>query len=376
MHAKEIYKSSFPALTGFRFLSASLVFVFHYNPFNKTNFLWGICNELYIGVGMFFVLSGFLITYNYYDNAQLTKEFFKKYFTKRFARIYPIYFFLTALYFIYHFFKQPLNHFVTELFLNVFLVKGFSEKYLLTGIAQAWSLTTEECFYILAPFIYWFVKTKKIFWIQVVVLISLGVCFVFAFRPLRIPFFESFHFLFIATFFGRCFEFFAGIKLALWMKQNKQAKTLILKHCTLLGAILIFICLLVMDTIRQNSQVDFASSSPLGLIVNNLFLPVGVCFLLWGLIKEKTIFSKMLSTSIVRLLGRASYVFYLIHAGILADFITKFSANSLLVKFIELQFLAIMLFWFVEKPVNQLTRALVFRKKNTETHSFQKALQS
>jgi len=372
---KEIYKSSFPALTGFRFLSASLVFIFHYNPFNKNTFLWGICNELYIGVGMFFVLSGFLITYNYYDSSQLAKGFFKKYFTKRFARIYPVYFFLTILYFVYHFFKQPLSHFATQFFLNIFLLKGFSEKYLLTGIAQAWSLTTEECFYILAPFIYWFIKSKKIFWVQVVILVLIGVSFVFA-SELRIPFFESFHFLFIATFFGRCFEFFVGIKLALWIKQNRPAKIMVQKRCTLLGVVLILICILAMNNIRENSQIDFASSSPLGLIVNNILLPVGVCFLLWGLIKEKTIFSKILSNKIVIFLGKTSYVFYLIHAGILADFITRFSANNLLLKFIELQLLAIMLFLFIEKPANELIRTLVLKKNYSEKHLFQKALQS
>jgi hypothetical protein len=55
-------KDFFPSLTGVRFIAASCIFLFHYIPFQNNIFL-GVCNELYTGVGLFFVLSGFLIIY-------------------------------------------------------------------------------------------------------------------------------------------------------------------------------------------------------------------------------------------------------------------------------------------------------------------------
>lgn len=363
---QEIYKSTFPALTGFRFLSALLVFIFHYNFFEHGTFLWGLCNEMYIGVGMFFVLSGFLITYNYYDQVKLNRDFLKIYFVKRFARIYPIYFLLTFLYFIYHFIKQPIDNFSTQFLLNIFLLKGFSDKYLLSGIAQAWSLTTEECFYLCAPFIYWLVRFRRIFWIQPVFILLTGVILVLVFQNFSGIFFENFHFLFIATFFGRCFEFYAGIQLALWIKKKPGQKKIIGRNCTVAGIVLILVSLFLMSGIRYLCHIDHATSHPIGLFVNNVLVAFSVIVLLIGLIEEKTLFSKILSSPPVVLLGKSSYAFYLIHAGLLADFLTRYTFNNLFLKFVSLQIAALFIFLLVEKPLNRAIRGRLlssYRKK-------------
>lgn len=349
----DIYKTTFPALTGFRFVSALLVFIFHYNPFRQGSFIWGICNEMYIGVGMFFVLSGFLITYNYYDKVKFDWTFMRTYFIRRFARIYPIYFLLTLLYFSYHIFTNPLDNFVTQFFLNIFLIKGFSEKYFLSGIMQAWSLTTEECFYLCAPLIYWLIKFRKIFWTQIFILILIGILLVLI--SLSLPhfyFFESFHFLFIATFFGRCFEFYIGIHLALSLKKTQTDKRLDYPTSTSMGGISVVACLVAMSVVRYMYQLDHSSSTPVGLFINNIILAFSVSLLLKGLITESTFFSKILSSPFVVLLGKSSYVFYLIHAGLLADFLTKYTGDSICLKFILLQMMAVLLYLLIEKPLN------------------------
>lgn len=359
---QDVSKTTFPALTGFRFVSALLVFIFHYNPFRQGSFIWGLCNEMYIGVGMFFVLSGFLITYNYYEKARPDWAFFKIFFVRRFARIYPIYFLLILLYFIYHFFKQPLSNFFTQFFLSVFLLKGFSEKYLLTGIAQAWSLTTEECFYFFAPFIYWLIKFKKIFWLQVFFLVLIGIALVSISQTIpEFHFFESYHVLFIATFFGRCFEFYIGIQLALAIKGRKSWKPTTCGRNTMLGSILVIGCLIAMNSIRFLYQVNYASSSPPGLIVNNIILAFSVSILLNGLIKERTFFSKVLSCPFIVLLGKASYAFYLIHAGFIADFLTKYTGSNIILKFILLQMIAVLLYYLIERPLNWKIRTNILQ---------------
>jgi peptidoglycan/LPS O-acetylase OafA/YrhL len=364
---QEIYKTTFPALTGFRFLSALLVFVFHYNPFGQNTFIWGICNEMYIGVGMFFVLSGFLITYNYYDTIKLDGKYFRNYFIRRFARIYPIYFLLTLLYFVYHFIKRPIEDVVLQLFLNIFLLKGFSEKFFLSGVAQAWSLTTEECFYICAPFIFWLIKFERLFWLQAVAVTLTGVFLVLIFQSFpAIYFFESFHFLFIATFFGRCFEFFVGIQMALWIKKRNLCRNSFHKRLTLVGLILIMACLFAMSLIRSRFHIDHASSHPVGLVMNNVFLAFSTAVLLAGLVKEKTFLSKILSNPFVVVLGKSSYAFYLIHAGLLADYITRFTLNSLFLKFILLQIAALGIFFLVEKPLNSLVRNSIRKRALVE----------
>ena len=88
-------KIFFPALTGYRAIAAWMVFVYHFFPFKNPNipdFVKDIAGQLHMGVDMFFVLSGFLITYRYFDENPIN---FKKYMVNRIARIYPMYFLFT-----------------------------------------------------------------------------------------------------------------------------------------------------------------------------------------------------------------------------------------------------------------------------------------
>ncbi|MBL7748680.1 MAG: hypothetical protein JNM19_14685, partial [Chitinophagaceae bacterium] len=60
----------FDALTGFRCLAACLVFVYHNRKYWADAIhpeLLRLFNEFHIGVALFFVLSGFLISYTYAD---------------------------------------------------------------------------------------------------------------------------------------------------------------------------------------------------------------------------------------------------------------------------------------------------------------------
>ena len=87
----------FNALTGIRAIAAYMVFFHHYNPFVKfiySYFIYSNINEFHIGVTLFFVLSGFLISFKYLNNNDFN---YTKYFINRFSRIYPIYFILTIL---------------------------------------------------------------------------------------------------------------------------------------------------------------------------------------------------------------------------------------------------------------------------------------
>ena len=147
-------RSVIPPLTGIRACAAYLVFFHHFNlPWFKF-----LQNEMHIGVGMFYVLSGFLITYRYRVNYQIKANWFAKYFKNRFARIYPLYFILLLLTLLIH--KE---FSFKELFFNLTLTKGFFDPRKFTGIAQAWSLTVEECFYALAPWLFLLYDRKKSF---------------------------------------------------------------------------------------------------------------------------------------------------------------------------------------------------------------------
>jgi len=156
-----------PALTGVRAMAAYLVFISHYCYVFDDNFphiVQRFLGEFHIGVSIFFVLSGFLIAFRYYDNFSLTSDWFKQYLKNRVARIYPMYFLLTTAAFIaYHFTKEAsvvngFDHPIGLFFMNITFVRGFFDQFKFTGIGQGWSLTVEECFYFSAPLMFFAAK--------------------------------------------------------------------------------------------------------------------------------------------------------------------------------------------------------------------------
>ncbi|HEU4409184.1 MAG TPA: acyltransferase [Polyangiaceae bacterium] len=98
----------------------------------------------FVGVDLFFVLSGFLI------GRPLWKELaakgtisFARFFLRRSFRIWPYYYFALLAWTIWHPAEHPTVQ-VSELFFFANYVHG-------GGIPGSWSLSTEEQFYILAP---------------------------------------------------------------------------------------------------------------------------------------------------------------------------------------------------------------------------------
>jgi peptidoglycan/LPS O-acetylase OafA/YrhL len=353
-----------PPLTGVRFLAALLVFLFHYNPFRNSesgigSFLNGIMNEMYMGVGFFFVLSGFLIAYNYFDNAAIDFRFYKKYMIRRVARIYPVYFTITTAYFIYWYLNNEVGKYFFEVyFLNITFLKGFSTKTWFSGIYQGWSLTVEETFYILAPLIFILIK-RKFFFTQILFFIAFGCLLVLAFKIFPFEgFFSGFHFLFAGTFFGRCFEFFAGIALAIAVKKGTLPNRTPGILYTLIGIAGIFFCLVLMKEITIHFDGSHATSHPLGVVIHNFVLPVFAIVFYYGLIAERTLVQRVFSSNLLVLLGKSSYVFYLIHAGLLASLITNHLSSNIFIIFIVVQSLSILLYYTFELPANKFIRRL------------------
>lgn len=148
-------------LTSLRFFAAMLVFGRHMFFFEGHATLETIYTALlkegYIGVTFFFVLSGFILTYNYLDKfKEVTWVSLRKFYQARLARIYPVH--LLTFYFAIAFelknFEAAPGRTIAEGLLNITLLHGFSP---VGGRfnGPSWSLTPEMVFYILVPFIWW-----------------------------------------------------------------------------------------------------------------------------------------------------------------------------------------------------------------------------
>jgi peptidoglycan/LPS O-acetylase OafA/YrhL len=313
-----------PALTGVRALAAYLVFISHFAYVFDGNFphiLRRFLGEFHIGVTIFFVLSGFLITFRYYNSFHLTKDWFKQYLKNRVARIYPMYFLLTIAAFAYYFFTKDQSitkgssNPIALMFLNITFMRGFFYQFWDTGIAQGWSLTVEECFYFSAPIIFFIAKRYNKFYIQPVIITMFGILLVLIFRHVNWHgFFGNFTFMFLFTFLGRCFEFFVGIQLARYVIKNGFTRTNKVRF-TYSGFLMIFVCVFILALQPITKPWAAGLESPIGIITNNYILCIAIAFFFYGLLTETTVLKGILATPFVELLGKSSYIFYLIHLG-------------------------------------------------------------
>jgi peptidoglycan/LPS O-acetylase OafA/YrhL len=354
--------SYFPALTGIRAISAFLVYVHHFHPFSEDligSRLFRILREAHIGVSIFFVLSGFLIAYRYYGQTNFN---FKKYLINRVARIYPVYFALTLVTFILN--PEAFMGSYTVLLLNISFLRGFFEAFKFTGIAPGWSLTVEETFYFTAPIFFYFIRKSKLFLIGLpLICLTIGWILVQIFSTISFHgFFGSSTFMLLYTFLGRSIEFFTGISLAIFF-MNNTSKIKGFKF-TLIGLMMLGICLTALAYF-SGETFSYGVFHPMGIWINNLLLPLtAVAVLFYGLLRENTWFSRFLSTPTMELLGKSSYIFYLIHMGIISNGLLSISDN-LIFHFIALNLVSILLFKFFEDPLNHYIRQKFSTSTNT-----------
>lgn len=356
-------RSYFPQLTGLRAIAALLVFVHHFAFAEEKvgRFLFRFQSELYIGVSIFFVLSGFLITLRYHDE----KISLKQYAVNRFARIYPMFFLLTVFTFVYYYYnpgerfaQEAIGKDITISFLaNISLLKGFFDDLRFTGIAQGWTLTVEECFYFLAPLIFFLLRRNiKILFIVLGFYIAGSLLVLMPKGENIYGFFNTWQFMFIATFFGRCLDFFIGIQLTLWFRTRNKAATKS-TYYTVTGMLLLSFSVFLLS-IRDVDEARYPLGiyTNAGLVINNWILPFAIGVLFWGLITEKTWISRLLSTKLFELLGKSSYTFYLVHMGVISLLVVDLVPIWIIHLPIML-IISIILYKLVEEPMNKWVRS-------------------
>lgn len=356
----------YPALTGIRAIAAWMVFLHHFNFITPDIFgasLHAFFNEFHIGVTLFFVLSGLLITLRYIDTNLLIKQNLATYFLNRFARIYPAYFIILTINFIWLITVHvPLPNVaeLTKAYVgSIFLIQGFFVHFSAELLPQSWSLTVEECFYASCPIIFMLIKKRNIIIISLpITLIAFGILITLLFANINFyGFMGNFRFLFNFTFFGRCIEFFVGIGLAILYKRyydsiKKQA------WFTIIGLVLIGLYTSILASL--STPTTLGDYHPFGIFVNNLLLPcTGIACLFWGLLTEYNWITQLLATPIMVRLGKASYIFYLIHLGFFMQvFVSEVSGHPLIV-FLYLNMVALLFYSLVEYPLHKWLKSKI-----------------
>src|ERR1700722_10890509 len=81
-------KPQLPALTGIRTLLAIFIILFHFTP-PHLGLLYPIVDNAFVFVGFFFLISGYVLTYNYADRSLTLSK--REFWLARFSRLYPVY---------------------------------------------------------------------------------------------------------------------------------------------------------------------------------------------------------------------------------------------------------------------------------------------
>jgi peptidoglycan/LPS O-acetylase OafA/YrhL len=192
MDKQKIY---FPNLNGLRFIAAFLVIIHHIEQLKLLSNI--SCNWMGIpfvvivgklGVVLFFVLSGFLITYLLLAEEDSFKTIsVRKFYIRRILRIWPLYFLIVILAMFMlpeiHLFKLTgfekdviHSNFLLKLLLYaVFLPNMVSAFAIVPYASHTWSIGTEEQYYLVWPVILKFFRKKRLFLMFSIMFIYLSI---------------------------------------------------------------------------------------------------------------------------------------------------------------------------------------------------------
>ena len=342
------YISYRPEIDGLRAI-AVLSVIFYHSPLDFLN--TKLFSGGFIGVDIFFVISGYLITKIIITEYEKTKKFsFLNFYKRRIKRIIPALLFVIIVTFPFVFFLVLPNFFIDYLESIISVVLFFSNIYFWdTNMAydmlqnmefqpflHAWTLSVEEQFYFLFPiiFIFLLLKFKKYLFF----IVTLGF-----FLSLFLADYMSYNhaavnFYFLPT---RAWEFLAGSIIVLIEKKDieffkkKHTKNFFI----LLGILLIIFSI---------SNLDDKMYLPSVVTV----IPIlGTSFVIF-FSHNNNFFIKVLASNFFSNLGKISYSLYLWHYPI---FIIYPNLNFVAQIFL-IFFLSIITYFLIEKK---------FREKNS-----------
>lgn len=312
------------ALTGLRFITAAVMVYVH----SRTHFsclqIAGVEDSIFTPVvTFFFMLSGFVLTYNY---AHLTgaKEIWRFY-RVRISRIWPSHVASLALliFLVPQVFKITRES-LPLLFTNAFMLHAWipNWKTFFSFNGPSWTNSTEMFFYLCFPFL--LIGMRKKWWIPLVVSGFLAACTITLCNLMKLPEYDytqlSAQGLLYVHPITRLLEFSCGMVLAaLFAPKLRATETGITRATILELAAVAFVCWIGLSgpELRHAAQ-SWAGTATGFWLHNNLFAIVPCGLLILVLAHERGLISKLLRTKPLVWLGEISFAIYMLHAVVLA----------------------------------------------------------
>lgn len=359
-------KQPIDPLTGLRFVAAFLIVLGHFGIPPSPQFVVNVLTHGFVAVNLFFILSGFILTYSYAGDDGGLNTSKRNFWAARFARIYPAYllgFLIAAPAAIQDILQKggdsPWSDIGFFAAAALALVQSWSSLTVLVWNGPAWSLSVEAFFYLLFPFVApallqltsrGLAVAALVFWIAslagpLAALVTANFDRNFwMFNPLvRLP------------------EFLLGIALGKFWLTRKRGNFDRYAPYIAAGSTLMLVAFLSLD-------------APESVFMNGATAPMMMA-LIYSLACGRGVLARLLATRPMVLLGQASYSLYLLHWS-MWFLITDFLVNHLerfqtgpshfaacVVPTIAASILS---YLFLEQPANRfLKKALSSRKEAT-----------
>jgi peptidoglycan/LPS O-acetylase OafA/YrhL len=329
------------ALTGVRFLAAVFVLVFHYGATYIASagapvFIGNFLHHGYLGVSLFFILSGFILTYNYQDRIQ--KKWLAPFFFARFARIYPVY--VLALLIALPVLEKPLSLgdavrvlTLTQSWTPVTSEQGYA------WVLQAWTLSVEFFFYLAFPFVLPLVLALDRTMLVLLTVLCWAAMILFGIPTLAPGTAEA------PTIGGlaaaplpvlRSVEFFLGMLVCRWVTLHE------LKLGPVAGNVLTIVVLASILGIMAG--FNDPRMLGLGMVLTSVFLVL--------LTDEHSIVAWFLSTRAMVVLGAASYAMYIVQGPVRAwmHVVSDDMIGRMASPFVTIGF-SVLVYFLWEKPI-------------------------
>lgn len=310
-------------IQGLRAIAVLTVLLFHINA--------SILPGGFIGVDIFFVISGFLISSIILNKKSSGTFNFKDFYIGRIKRIMPAYLFFLIVIFVVGTFIF-FSHDIFFLRDNIFWAVLFnSNNYLATldtyfgassnenPMLHTWTLSIEMQFYFLLPFLLFFIKRKYLTLVIIIITVLL-----FGYSYYNSTFLSNKHEMYFSL-LARIPEFLFGTIIALNQRYFTIKKKAVSNILSIIGVIII-----IMSAVLINQKANFP-----GLLV---VLPcLGASLLI--LTKDSFFNKKVLSNKYFVHIGEISYSFYLWHWGIIA--LVRYYNDSYQLRIYEIIFVVI-----------------------------------
>ena len=306
----------------------------------------------YIGVDIFFVVSGYLITSLMLKELEANKNFsFLGFYERRCRRILPVLFFviLAFLPFSWYYLIPPAFEDFSK---SILYAVGFGSNFFFhysgleyAGVAgmykpflHTWSLSVEEQYYIIFPiFLYFTFKYFNKYLFQILSLVLI-ISFLFAEWGSKNYISATFYFI-----HSRMWELLAGSMLAyLEVKRGSRSENKILNELLPILGILFIIFFIIFN----NDKINHPS-------FKTFFPIIGTCLFIW-FSKKETLLGKVMSLKLLVGIGLISYSLYLWHYPIFSfSRIIEFTQGEISKKLLLICFttiLSIITYFLIESP--------------------------